>query len=206
MSWLMALGALCLGCFVGALVHLVVSANPSLNIKALGSLISVVLGAGVLAIFTYRGTQELRTEFYTYPIGLLVGYSWVALMVNLDVPLFARTRLHRNGTPHVAITAPNNNSEVPLYVTVVGKVTPNNSPVQLVVKADNGVFYLPSNVPHVKGDWWTGRCHIGNPGEDIGRVYELIAIYGNPLKEKRFHSMPVGIICSTAVIVKKISD
>lgn len=104
MNWLVLAGAISLGLLIGSMVRAVFRQMTTLNAKALGSLISVMIGAGVLGLFhaiSGSGTP-LPQEVYTYPVGLLLGYVITALLE--DDPLL----LNRTVKPKNPKTEPTN--------------------------------------------------------------------------------------------------
>ena len=54
----------------------------TIDVKALGSLLSVMMGAGVIAIFqaVVGKGETLPKEVYCYPIGLFLGYAFTAAL------------------------------------------------------------------------------------------------------------------------------
>ena len=82
MDYLIASSATSLGAVVGWMVHTTFVRQERLDAKVLGSIISVMVGAGVLGLFHTingsgnngsSGSSGLPREVYAYPIGLLVG-------------------------------------------------------------------------------------------------------------------------------------
>ena len=78
----MAVGTGSLGILIGSMVRVVFRSLTELNVQTLASLISVLAGAGVIAIFNLMagGQAGLPNEAWGYPIGLLVGYVFTALL------------------------------------------------------------------------------------------------------------------------------
>lgn len=72
---LITAAAISLGLILGWMVYRTFTRQQALNAKALGAIVSIMVGAGVLGIFqAIAGKQSgLPRELYWYPIGLLVG-------------------------------------------------------------------------------------------------------------------------------------
>ena len=75
MDWLILISAASLGIVVGYMVGHTFIRLKRIDAKALGSIISVMVGAGVLALFQRLGGrgEGLPREVYAYPVGLLIG-------------------------------------------------------------------------------------------------------------------------------------
>ena len=82
MDWLVASGCCALGIVVGGIAWHFVTRMTQFDTKALGSVISIIAGAGVLTIFQAVAgkANKLPRELYCYPIGLLIGVGVVALL------------------------------------------------------------------------------------------------------------------------------
>jgi hypothetical protein len=73
---LMLSGTIALGMVIGWMVRRTFIQQQKLDAKVLGSIISVMVGAGVLGIFKFFSggiNGPLPNEVYGYPIGLLAG-------------------------------------------------------------------------------------------------------------------------------------
>jgi hypothetical protein len=78
-DWIIASGSFCLGSLVGALVAWFVSESEKLDQKILAGSISAIVGSSVLAMFSFlAGMRGPTHEYWFYPIGLLVGFSFIA--------------------------------------------------------------------------------------------------------------------------------
>jgi hypothetical protein len=76
------MGAGCVGLLIGSMVRVVFRNIKTVDVKTLGSIISVMAGAGVIAVFQLvngKGMQ-LPAEVWCYPIGLFLGYSFTAAL------------------------------------------------------------------------------------------------------------------------------
>jgi len=82
MAIYVALGTGCRGLLIGSMVRAVFRQLKDIDVKAFGSLISVMAGAGVIAIFQLvnDGVGKLPQEAWCYPIGLFLGYLVTALL------------------------------------------------------------------------------------------------------------------------------
>jgi hypothetical protein len=74
-----ATGALSLGLLIGGLVGLYVAGSARFDLKALTGAVSILGGAGVLAIFHILGNRAdaAPREYWAYPIGLLAGAGFI---------------------------------------------------------------------------------------------------------------------------------
>jgi hypothetical protein len=75
MDYLIAGGAISLGIVVGWMVYHTFVRQAKLDVKFLGSIISVMVGASVIGIFQKiaGNGSGLPREVYLYPVGLLAG-------------------------------------------------------------------------------------------------------------------------------------
>ncbi len=83
MDWLVAIGCASLGVLIGVMVRIYVARALTFGFAVLTGAISVLGGGGVAAIFTMlsRGFgSPAPREYWAYPIGLLVGFVWQALL------------------------------------------------------------------------------------------------------------------------------
>src|SRR6185312_8384701 len=78
--WLVGLGCCCLGILIGALVAIFVVETERFNFAALSGVISILCGAGVIAIFHTLGGRQYVPEYWFYPVGLLGGATILALL------------------------------------------------------------------------------------------------------------------------------
>jgi hypothetical protein len=89
---LIAAAAISLGLILGWMVYRTFTRQQALNAKALGAIVSIMVGAGVLGIFqAIAGKQAgLPRELYWYPIGLLAGMILTACRDGVVVLVKAR--------------------------------------------------------------------------------------------------------------------
>lgn len=82
MDYLIAGGAISLGIVVGWMVYHTFVRQPKLDVKFLGSIISVMVGASVIGIFQKiaGNGSGLPREVYLYPVGLLIGIVITAVI------------------------------------------------------------------------------------------------------------------------------
>ena len=78
---LILLGALSLGIVIGWLVRFFLDRLRVFNVKALASIVSILVG-GVVAHFL--GADPFRVSVWAYPIGLLIGILVYPLISLLD--------------------------------------------------------------------------------------------------------------------------
>jgi Na+-translocating ferredoxin:NAD+ oxidoreductase RnfD subunit len=74
------LGAAALGMLIGSMVRVVFRQMKKLDAKALASLVSLMVGAGVIGLFRAISGQKLPDDIYFYPLGLLLGYVFTAAL------------------------------------------------------------------------------------------------------------------------------
>jgi hypothetical protein len=74
------LGSGCLGMLIGSMVRVTFHQVKQLDAKRLASLISVMVGAGVIGLFRAISGNKLPDDIYFYPIGLLLGYAFTAAL------------------------------------------------------------------------------------------------------------------------------
>ena len=77
---MIGIGCSCLGLLIGGLVALFVVETDRFNLGALTGAVSILGGAGVIAIFTLIGGPKGAPEYWFYPVGLLIGATIVALI------------------------------------------------------------------------------------------------------------------------------
>ena len=105
-DWVVATGASCLGVLIGLFVAYFIFELKVMNHKALHAAVGVIGGAGVIAVFhLLGGLHDPRSEYWLYPIGLLIGYilgtiyEWIAPPEVYDVILKKRLeRLKRSSS------------------------------------------------------------------------------------------------------------
>jgi Na+-translocating ferredoxin:NAD+ oxidoreductase RnfD subunit len=74
------LGSAALGMLIGSMVRVVFRQMKTLDVKALASLVSLMVGAGVIGLFRAISGQKLPDDIYFYPVGLLLGYVFTAAL------------------------------------------------------------------------------------------------------------------------------
>ena len=75
MDWMVASGAFSFGAVVGILTGYFVSEAAKMDHKILKSALGVMVGTGVLALFSLLiGPKEPPHEIWLYPCGLLIGF------------------------------------------------------------------------------------------------------------------------------------
>lgn len=74
MDWIVILGVTSLGSVIGGLVCHYVARTKIFRIKELSSAVSILAGAGVIAIFHFLGGGGAQKEYWFYPVGLLLGF------------------------------------------------------------------------------------------------------------------------------------
>jgi hypothetical protein len=81
MDVLIASGCGCLGLLIGGLAALYVVRSERLTLGVLSGAVSILSGAGVVAIFHTLGNQQdpPPREYWVYPIGLFVGAGVIGL-------------------------------------------------------------------------------------------------------------------------------
>jgi peptidoglycan/LPS O-acetylase OafA/YrhL len=74
MDWVIIVGCLALGALIGGLVcHFVVGVRE-FGLRELSGAVSILSGAGVIAIFHFIGGGGNFREYWFYPVGLLLGF------------------------------------------------------------------------------------------------------------------------------------
>ena len=75
-DWIVGTGATALGIVVGSMVGMAVMDQRSLTVKALRSIVSALVGGGVLGLFHLLAPgSSTFSELWLYPVGLLIGIS-----------------------------------------------------------------------------------------------------------------------------------
>ncbi len=80
MHAMIGVGCSCLGLLIGGLVALFVVETERFNLGALTGAVSILGGAGVIAVFSLIGGPKSAPEYWLYPVGLLFGAVIVALI------------------------------------------------------------------------------------------------------------------------------
>jgi len=81
MDWIIVAGCLCLGILIGAIVGWFINESQHITPRILGAAISALVGSSVLAMFSFlAGLRGPTSEYWFYPIGLLVGFVAVTVI------------------------------------------------------------------------------------------------------------------------------
>lgn len=80
MDWLTFSGTCSLGIVIGWMVRRTFNQQQKLDAKVLGTIVSVMVGAGVIGLFKgFSGGHSMPREVYGYLIGLLCGIVFTAI-------------------------------------------------------------------------------------------------------------------------------
>jgi hypothetical protein len=103
MDYTIAAGAISLGMVVGWMVYRTFIQQATLDVKFLSSLISVMVGAGVIGIFQKisGSSSGLPREVYLYPVGLLAGVAAIPVIRFVDQTEKERQRRTAGGFEEV---------------------------------------------------------------------------------------------------------
>jgi hypothetical protein len=78
MDWVIVMGCMCLGLLIGGLVCYFVAEQRQFGLRELSGAVSILAGAGVIAIFHLLGGATSAREYWFYPLGLLIGFVVIA--------------------------------------------------------------------------------------------------------------------------------
>jgi hypothetical protein len=130
---------------------------------------------------------------------------WRSMLLGLSIGVAATTILiwwflkHRraaeNEKPRVQILTPLDTWHVGPRLTIRGSVFPSEiSKVQLLVRPWNEAWYLHNEI-QVNGSAWACNYRLEKPGIS----YEIVAVYGNSLKNPQYDELPPRVVKSNVV-------
>lgn len=97
LDWIIAIGALCLGVLIGALVGWYFSEQNKTTPLVLGVSISALVGSSVLAMFSFlAGLKGPTHEYWFYPMGLLIGFVIVIVLEMVFYDYYGNPRAPRH--------------------------------------------------------------------------------------------------------------
>jgi hypothetical protein len=147
---------------------------------------------------------------------LLIGFLWLGALVlwpkrkaqSSAVAGIAQLggqvrtpRITQEPAPIVEISSPTNGAEVLLFSPVNGTVSPPDRPLQVLVHAANGLWYLQGK-PKVEGPKWSVVCQFGEKYK-LGNSYEVVAIYGEKITQPTLQFLPEHAVKSNFVHVRR---
>jgi hypothetical protein len=106
------------------------------------------------------------------------------------------------GTLRITIDAPTDGQSVPLKREVRGTVYPPLSKVQVLVLANNNLWYAQPE-PVVDGTTWSVTCQFGNADSRKGSQYSIVALDGTARFEGTIKNLPTTIKQSRIVKVSR---
>lgn len=85
MDWVIILGSTCMGIAMGWLVRYLLERIMAFDVKALGAVVPIIIGAVMLGFFQLvGGVHGITREFFFYPVGLILGVFIPSLLAASD--------------------------------------------------------------------------------------------------------------------------
>jgi hypothetical protein len=113
----------------------------------------------------------------------------------------------RGQATQVKILSPVNGTFVGFKAVVTGTVDPPNTPVQVLVQANNEQWYPQgkNRQAEVKGSTWTVNCQFGDNNAASQHAYQIVAVTGTSVKLGSIPFLPDAVRSET-ISVKRTFD
>jgi hypothetical protein len=137
----------------------------------------------------------------------IIAVASSSLTENMPSP--AVVLINRGQVTHVVrILSPVNGTFVGFKAVVTGTVDPPNSPVQVLVKANDDRWYPQgkNRQAEVNGSTWTVNCQFGNNNAASQHAYHIVAITGTSVKDPIIPFLPEDVAKSEIISVKRTFD